>query len=165
MRVDEIGLPSGLVIVGGDSTWSPRERPNWVSMSTVPAPPWPKRKFSPTTTAPAPTGAETSISAKRSARMREKALVKGTTSSSSTPRASISWPLRPIGVRTAGRSSGRSTAIGWGSKVRAIAGSPRAATISSARRMTAWWPRWTPSKVPIATTRRGPPSGRSPSDW
>ena len=64
------------------------------SISTVPAPPWPKRKFSPTTTASAPTGGETSISAKRSARMRENALVKGTTSSSSTPRRSMSWVLK-----------------------------------------------------------------------
>ena len=105
---------------------------------------------------PRSTGAETSISAKRSARMRENALVKGTTSSSSTPSRSISWLLRPIGVRTAGRSSGRRTAIGWGSKVRPSTVRRRSAASSIARRMTAWWPRWTPSKVPIATTRRGP---------
>ena len=93
MRVEEIGLPSSLVTVAGDSTRRPRERPNCLSISTVPAPPWPKRKFSPTTTASAPTGGETSISAKRSARMRANALVKGTTSSSSTPSRSMSWRL------------------------------------------------------------------------
>ena len=140
-------------------------RPNWPSIATVPAPPCPKRKFSPTAIASAPTGAEVSISAKRSARMRENAFVKGTISSSLTPRASISWLLSPIGVSTAGRSSGRRTAIGWGSKVRHIEVRRRSAASSIARRMTAWWPRWTPSKVPMATARRGPPRGRSPSDW
>ena len=77
----------------------------------------------------------------------------------------MSWLLRPMGARTAGFSSGRRTAIGCGSKVRVIAARRRSAASSIARRMTAWCPRWTPSKVPIATTRRGAPSGRSPSDW
>ena len=140
MRVDEMGLASALVTVGGDSTWSPRERPNWVNIPAVPAPPWPKRKFSPTTTASAPIGADTSISAKRSARMRENAFVKGTTGSSSTPSRSMSWLLRPMGVRTAGFSSGRRTAIGCGSKVRVIAARRRSAASSIARRMTAWCP-------------------------
>ena len=90
MRVDEIGLPSALEISPGASTWEPRRRPYCISISEVPAPPWPKRKFSPITTASAPTGGDTSISAKRSARMRENAFVNGTTSSSSTPMRSMS---------------------------------------------------------------------------
>ena len=83
-------------------------------------------------------GGATSISAKRSARMRENARVKGTTSSSSTPSRSISWVLKPMWVSTAGRSSGRRTAIGCGSKVSAIDPRPRSAASSMARPMTAW---------------------------
>src|SRR6266700_294587 len=41
---------------------------------------------------------------------------------------------------------------GCGSKVNASAGRPWARPISSAAAMTARWPRWTPSKLPIATT-------------
>ena len=164
MRVEEIGLPSSPTTVGGGSTRSPRARPNCFSISTVPAPPWPNRKFSPTTTISAPTGGETSISANRSARMRANALVKGTTSSSSTPSRSMSCVLRGRWVSTAGRSSGRRTAMGCGSKVSAMAVTPRSRAISMARRMTAWWPTCTPSKVPMATTRRGPPRGRSPRE-
>ena len=164
MRVEEIGLPSALEISTGASTWKPRRRPYCISISAVPAPPWPKRKFSPITTASAPTGGETSISAKRSARIRENAFVNGTTSSSSTPRRSMSWVFSPMCVRTAGRSSGRRTAIGWGSNVSAIALRRRSRAISIARPMIAWWPTCTPSNVPIATTRRCPPSGRSPNE-
>jgi hypothetical protein len=110
-------------------------------------------------------GAEINISAKRSARMRAKAPVNGTTSSSSTPRCSISAAFSPGRVRTGGRSSGRSTATGFGSKVTTMAGSPRSFASSIARPMMAWCPTCTPSKVPMATTRRGPPRGRSPRDW
>ena len=57
-----------------------------VSIPAVPAPPWPKRKFSPTTTASADRGRHEHLG-EAPARMRENAFVKGTTSSSSTPSA------------------------------------------------------------------------------
>ncbi len=58
----------------------------------------------------------------------------------------------------------RNTLRGCGSKVSTSAGTPRRSASSSARPSTAWWPRCTPSKLPIAATppRRLASSGASP---
>jgi hypothetical protein len=74
------------------------------------------------------------------------------------PSASIASSFwRSVWMRRGARS-GRSTAIGWGSKVIAKEGRPvsraRVTTPSRMRRC----PRWTPSKLPIVPT---PPRGRS----
>ena len=66
------------------------------------------------------------------------------------------------GVRMNSGTSGRNTLRGCGSKVSTSAGTPRRSASSSARSSTAWWPRCTPSKLPIATTPpRRPPSSRA----
>ena len=75
---------------------------------------------------------------------------KGITTSSSTPSPSITSRLTSKGMISFGSASGWRTSSGCGSKVRTV----------SAPSITARWPRWTPSKVPIATWRgRGSASG------
>ena len=87
---------------------------------------------------------------KSSALRRAKSSSKGITTSSSTPRPSITSRLTLKGMISFGNAAGCSTSSGWGSKVSTV----------SASSITAWWPRWTPSKVPIATWRgRGSASG------
>src|SRR5690606_21070643 len=50
-----------------------------------------------------------------------------------------------------GAASGWNQRRGWGSKLTTPSGAPRARAASPAAAMTAWWPRWTPSKAPMAT--------------
>ena len=72
--------------------------------------------------------------------------------------------LRPLGRgSTAGAApaSGRSTFSGCGSKVSATDGTPSSRARATVPRGSAWWPRWTPSKLPMVTT---PPRGRSELD-
>ena len=68
----------------------------------------------------------------------------------------------PIEVSVIGAWSGRSTAIGCGSKVTATTWRPRSSAISRARATTRRCPRWTPSKFPITTTLRPRSAGTSP---
>ena len=87
---------------------------------------------------------------KPSAGIRENSLSNGITTSSSTPRPSITSRLTSNGMISFGAASGWITVSGCGSKVSTV----------SASSITAWWPLWTPSKTPIATCRsRGFASG------
>ena len=88
----------------------------------------------------------------------------GTASTSSTPASAISSARASIEVSIEGACSGRSTAIGCGSKVTATTGTPRASASSRARAITARWPRWTPSKLPMVTTERPRSAGTSSSE-
>src|SRR3546814_20861119 len=64
-----------------------------------------------------------------------------------------------------GAWSGRRTAIGCGSKVTATTVLQETSSATSrARRTTCWWPRWTPSKLPMVTTVRPRSSGTSVSE-
>ena len=75
---------------------------------------------------------------------------KGMTTSSRTPSPSITSRLTLKGISSFGSASGWITESGCGSKVSTV----------SAPSITARWPLWTPSKVPIATWRgRGSASG------
>ena len=62
-------------------------------------------------------------------------------------RAGAPWPRRSSGGRAG--ASGAKYSRGWGSKVTTPRGRPARAA-SRARPMTAWWPRCTPSKLPMA---------------
>ena len=66
---------------------------------------------------------------------------KGITTSSRTPSPSITSRFTPNGMISFGSAAGCRISSGWGSKVSTV----------SAPSITARWPRWTPSKVPIAT--------------
>ena len=110
----------------------------------------PKRKFSPTETRSAPSRSTSTSSMNSSALRWANSRSKGITTSSRTPRPSITSRLTPKGMISFGSAAGWRISSGWGSKVRTV----------SASSITAWWPRWTPSKVPIATWRgRGSASG------
>ena len=76
----------------------------------------------------------------------------------STPSASINSALRPGDVSWRGSVPGANTSRGCRSNVTAMDGRPRSRAIDTVRVMTAWWPRWTPSKNPTVTTVG--PSGR-----
>ena len=80
----------------------------------------------------------------------ENSLSNGITTSSSTPSPSITSRLTSNGMISFGAASGWITVSGCGSNVSTV----------SASSITARCPRWTPSKVPIATCRsRGSASG------
>ena len=101
-----------------------------------------------------PAGRSARCSTKSSALRSENSRSNGMTTSSSTPRPAIRSRLIGNGMTSFGVASGRSTDIGWGSKVRTV----------SLPRITSRWPRCTPSKVPIATLRGGAgPAGSSGS--
>ena len=83
-----------------------------------------------------------------SARLLGEAAVEGDDTSSSTPSPAIRSRLIGNGLSSLGVASGWITESGCGSKVSTV----------SAPRITSRWPRWTPSKVPIATLRGRPGS-------
>src|SRR5262245_8836543 len=80
---------------------------------------------------------------KSSALRWEKSSSKWITTSSSTPSPSITSRFTSSELISFGATSGRRASSGCGSKVSTV----------SAPSITARWPRWTPSKVPIATSR------------
>src|SRR6266700_3557336 len=55
-------------------------------------------------------------------------------------------------VSSRGWLPGRSTSMGWRSKVIAAGGSPRVAASSTTRSSSTRWPRCTPSNIPMVTT-------------
>ena len=67
------------------------------------------------------------------------------------------------GRKHAGCDPGRTTSLGWGSKVTATTGTSSAAAASRVRSMMTRWPACTPSKTPIVTADRGQSSGTSSS--
>src|SRR5262245_54457892 len=95
---------------------------------------------------------------------RETSRSKGRASTASAP-ASVSKAARSsTEVSITGACSGRSTAIGWGSKVTATSVRSCASATARARDTTRWWPRWTPSKLPITTAVRPRSAGTSSSE-
>ena len=144
MWLDEIVSPaastSGVTLVSKSSC----SRRN----SGVPRAPLPKRKFSPTDTRPAPRRSINTCCTKSSALCSEKLRSNGITTSSSTPSPAIRSRLTGNGLISFGVASGWMTDSGWGSKVSTVVESS----------ITARCPRWTPSKVPMAT-RRGSRAG------
>src|SRR5689334_1006018 len=83
-----------------------------------------------------------------------KSGVNGSTHIASTPRSATSSALRSIEVRIAGWEPGRITSAGCGSNVRSRHGRPIARARSTAAPISFWWPRWTPSYIPMVTTVR-----------
>ena len=81
-----------------------------------------------------------------------RALSKVMTTAPSSPVAASSRSLLVSVVRRNCGLLGLKKLRGCGSKVSAKAGLPRARPICRAAAITARWPRWTPSKLPIATT-------------
>jgi len=76
--------------------------------------------------------------------------VNGSTTTASTPASASSSSRRAIEVSIRGARFGASSAEGCGSKVSATVSASLAAASSRARAISARWPRWTPSKLPIA---------------
>ena len=116
-----------------------------------PSPSLPKRKFSPTETRSRPSVSIRIREQNSSASIVENSWSNGITTSSSTPRPSITSRLISNGMISFGAASGWITLSGCGSKVSTV----------SAPSITWRWPTWTPSKVPIAISRgRCAASGR-----
>ena len=103
-------------------------------------------------------------STKSSALSAAKAASKRSTIAPSSPVDASSRNLLRSSVRRNNGSCGRKKLRGCGSKVSAAAGRCSAAARCRAVAMTAWWPRCTPSKLPIATTAPWSawPAGASP---
>lgn len=76
--------------------------------------------------------------------------------------ASSARALARNGVRRNGGWSGWKTRLGCGSKVSTAHGAPVSRAIRPASPMTAWWPRCTPSKLPMAMAA---PRASSGSVW
>src|SRR5687767_1341896 len=147
IRVEETVSPStstsGTTLVS-NSSWA-------ASISGSPRALRPKRKFSPTETFFASRRSSRICEQNCSASIPEKPSSKGMITSSFAPRPAITSRLISNGMISFGAASGWMTLSGWGSKVSTV----------SASSITARWPTWTPSKVPIATRRgRGSTSSR-----
>ena len=135
-------------------TSKPSALPSATRTSTVPAPAAPSRKSDPTTTA------STSRTARRASPMKERwsrvarAAVKSKATTASTSSAR-SPRERSSQVRSLERPCGSPrTSAGSGLKVTAARRQPRQRASSWARRSSSWWPRWRPSKAPMAQTQR-----------
>ncbi len=108
-----------------------------------PSPPCPEAEVLPTETRSAPSRSISTSSMNSSGSARR---TPGRTGSRPVPRRrapSIRSRLHRDRAISFGAASGWITVSGCGSKVSTV----------SAWSITAWWPRWTPSKVPIATWR------------
>src|SRR5579884_1178538 len=98
---------------------------------------------------------------KSSALSAARARSKGSTIPCSRPRRRTNETRSSRVVIWAGQLAGSSTQRGWGSKVIQAAVAPWARATSTTFRSTAWCPRCTPSKLPMArTTRARRSSGR-----
>jgi len=94
----------------------------------------------------------------------QDASVKGRTRVASIPVAARSSSLRGSGVMSGCGCSGRNTRAGWGSKVMARDWPPRKRARAMTSAMTDWWPRCTPSKLPMVATTGVAGVGKS-SSW
>src|ERR1700761_1193589 len=138
-RDEETGSPSTSTI-----GWIRVSNSGWAaSISGVPRALAPKWKFSPIATRRAPSLPISAWSMNSSALRWENSSSKRITTISSTPSPSSTSRLTSSELISFGAWSGRSTSSGCGSKVRTV----------SLPSITARCPRWTPSKVPIATSR------------
>ena len=139
IRVEETVSPS--TSTRGTTTVSNSGR--LLSISGSPLARLPKRKFSPTLTRSAPSRSTRIPLQNSSASIVEKSSSNGTTTSSDTPRPSITSRLTSKCMISFGEASGWMTLSGCGSNVSTV----------SAPLITCRWPTWTPSKVPIAISR------------
>ncbi len=105
----------------------------------------PKRKFSPTETRSAPSPSTRTSWTNCSALFEANSRSNGIVTSSSTPRPAIRSAFMLGVFSSLGSLPGLITACGC---------VPNVSTVSLPR-ITSRWPRWTPSKVPIATLRPG----------
>ena len=150
-------------------TWTPTAVPPASRISLSRSPKWPaalcpKRKFSPTTTTPAPPSPISTSLTNSFGVFLDRATSNGTTHTSSAPYLSSISLRNPKGVSSFGGSPRPSTVRGWGWKVAATTLMPLLRPSSTARLKTSWWPRCTPSKFPraITTGRIAPPRPAPP---
>ena len=139
--------------LGGEVVVAARARR---SVPTSPAAFAPNRKFAPDHDGPRRAARPTRTSLDEPLR-GPGAPRRGRTAATSTSSAPAACEQRGAASRawsaSAGACSGRSTAIGCGSKVTATTGRPpSSAATSRARPTTCWCPRCTPSKLPTVTT-------------
>ncbi len=106
----------------------------------------------PTTTSRAPSVRTSASSTKVSASIREKSSVNGMTRVASRPCSAMRARFSSSVAMGAGAFSGRSTAVGCGSKVHATAETPSARARSTAVSRILACARWMPSKAPKAAT-------------
>ena len=133
------------------SAAKPNRRPSVRSSATSPGAPWPKVKFSPTITAATCSRSTSTSCTNSSGGSRDSSGVNGSTQNTSTPSPSTSSALRRNVVSCAGWLPGRTTSDGCGSKVTTTLGSPRSAASRTARLISSWCPRCTPSNTPMVT--------------
>src|SRR6266545_3226817 len=136
-------------------TPKPRLRPRRRRRATSPALPRPNRKPAPTTTVVAWSASWRTRRANSGAGCAARSGVKGSTATRSTPRRASRSAFCSRVMRVAGARSGARTREGWGSKVSTTAVPPLARASATACATSAWWPRWTPSKLPTVTAGRG----------
>ena len=156
--VDDTSTPSA-VTAGMTVTVKPRLRPRSTRVAPVPVRPCPKLKSWPTTTWAAPSPATSTWSTKASGSRPARAASKGSTTTKSAPASPSSSTRRASGRIRGGASAGAKKRAGWGSKVSAPARAPRAPAWARAAASSAWCPRCTPSKLPMAIAGA---RGRSP---
>ena len=77
----------------------------------------------------------------------------------SRPRRARDFAFVRIGASRKIVFAPRKKSLGCGSNVSTAQGRPSFSASASARRITATWPRWRPSKLPIATTAPSSPAG------
>src|SRR5580698_9348906 len=156
---DETGRPSSSK--GGTMlTAKPYLRPCSVRNAGEPARFLPKWKLKPTIT-PLTANLPTRIRVtKSSAVVAANAELNVRTTAPSSPAAARSRSLTASSVSRNNGSAGWKKSRGWGSNVSTPAGRLSSLAFLRATAMTAWWPRCTPSKLPMARTApRSAPSG------
>ena len=123
----------------------------------------PKWKLKPITAPLMASRSTRMLSTNSSALRLASAALKVSTIAPSSPVAASSRSLATSEVRWNDGSSGLKKVRGCGSKVSTAAGRCAAWARSIAMPITARWPRWTPSKLPMATTGRASRSRPEPS--
>src|SRR5690606_26691858 len=133
------------------STAKPRAAPAALRNSGVPRRWWPKWKSAPTVTPVTASSLTRKRETKSSAASWLNSRLNGWMTMPSRPRAAAMRVLASSVVRRNMKGAGAKTSRGCGSKVSITAGTPAACARSRSRRSTNWWPRWSPSKLPMAT--------------
>ncbi len=157
MRVLEIRSPRSITS-GTPQAMKPSSSPRPHSSSKVPSRRWPKVKLSPTWISHTRSRPQRNSRTNCRAGVRENSRVKRTTSMTAIPASASRRSFCAGVVMARGACSGRSTARGCGSKVTTAAATRSSRARATTRSRMAHWPRWTPSKFPMAATA---PCGRS----
>ena len=90
---------------------------------------------------------------------------KRSTTARSRPKLSSSFSFNGSGVRRKWGRSGWKNSRGCGSNRTTPAGPPDFAACSRATASSAWWPRCTPSKLPMASAARRAEAGTLSMPW